>query len=161
MNTRQIRIGISVALTCYMLLVCFNNIADSGSNFMFVTKVVSMEDVFSRDHTGWRAISNKELHKLIYLFIVAAELLITTLLLWGTLKMIRNYRSSAELFNSSKKMALTGLTSAMLLFFVFFITIAGEWFLMWQSEKWNAQQTAFSLSTIFLLALIFINQDEK
>jgi predicted small integral membrane protein len=75
--------------------------------------------------------------------------------------MILNYNASAETFHSSKKLTITGLASALLLFFVFFITIAGEWFLMWQSEQWNAQQTAFSLCTIFLLALIFMNQNEN
>jgi predicted small integral membrane protein len=144
-----------------MVLVCFNNISDYGSNFTFVTKVAGMEDVFSREQTGWRAIHNSTLHHLMYISIILVELCIASMLLLGSVKMIRNYRSSAETFQSSKKLTITALASAMLLFFIFFITIAGEWFLMWQSDQWNAQQTAFSLSTIFLLALIFMNQDEK
>lgn len=161
MNNRQIRIGISLAFTFYMLLVCFNNISDYGSNFMFVSKVAGMEDVFSREQTGWRAVSNDTLHHLMYLSIIISELSIATILLLGSLKMIMNYRASAEIFQASKKLTITGIASAMLLFFLFFICIAGEWFLMWQSDQWNAQQTAFSLTTIFLLALIFMNQDEK
>lgn len=144
-----------------MLLVSFNNITDYGSNFLFVSKVAGMEDVFSREHTGWRAISNSYLHHAMYLSIIVAELCIAILLLLGSVKMIRNYNASAETFHSSKKLTITGLASALLLFFVFFIIIAGEWFLMWQSEQWNAQQTAFSLSTIFLLALIFMTQNEN
>lgn len=161
MNTRQIRIGISIAFTFYMLMVCFNNITDYGSNFIFVSKVAEMEDVFSREQTGWRSISNSTLHHVIYLVIILSELCIAALLLLGSVKMIRSYRLSAESFQASKNLTITGLASAMLVFFVFFITLAGEWFLMWQSEQWNAQQTAFSLSTVFFLALIFMNQDEK
>jgi predicted small integral membrane protein len=161
MNSRQIRIAMSVAFTGYMLLVSFNNISDYGSNFLFVTKVAVMEDVFSREQTGWRAISNSTLHHIMYISIILAELGIAILLLLGSVKMIRNYNASAETFHSSKKLTITGLASALLLFFVFFITIAGEWFLMWQSDQWNAQQTAFSLCTIFLLALIFMNQNEN
>lgn len=161
MNNRQIRISISVAFTFYMLLVCVNNITDYGSNFLFVSKVAGMEDVFSQDQAGWRAITGSNLHHVMYVSIIVAELCIAILLLLGSVNMIRNYNASAETFHSSKKLTITGLASALLLFFVFFITIAGEWFLMWQSEQWNAQQTAFSLSTIFLLALIFMNQDEK
>lgn len=161
MNSRQIRIAMSVAFTCYMLLVSFNNITDYGSNFLFVSKVTRMEDVFSREHTGWRSIANSSLHHLMYISIILAELCIAILLLLGSIKMIRNYSASAETFHSSKKLTITGLASALLLFFVVFITIAGEWFLMWQSEQWNAQQTAFSLCTIFLLALIFMNQNEN
>lgn len=161
MNTRQIRISIAVAFTFYMALVCFNNITDYSSNFTFVSKVSGMEDVFSRESTGWRSIQNTTIHHIMYISIILVELCITATLMAGSLKMIRNYKSSAEVFQSSKKLTITGLASAMLLFLIFFITIAGEWFLMWQSEKWNAQQTAFSLTTIFLLALIFMNQDEK
>lgn len=47
-----------------------------------------------------------------------------------------------------------------ILFFGFFISIAGEWFLMWQQSKWNAQGTAFSLSLLFLIGLLFTNQNE-
>jgi predicted small integral membrane protein len=144
-----------------MALVCFNNITDYSSNFTFVSKVSGMEDVFSRESTGWRSIQNTTIHHIMYISIILVELCITATLMAGSLKMIRNYKSSAEVFQSSKKLTITGLASAMLLFLIFFITIAGEWFLMWQSEKWNAQQTAFSLTTIFLLALIFMNQDEK
>jgi predicted small integral membrane protein len=144
-----------------MLLVCFNNITDYGSNFIFVSKVAGMEDVFSREHTAWRAISNTSLHHIIYLTIILTEICIAVLLLLGSVKMIRNYKSSAEAFHSSKNLTITGLALAILLFIVFFITIAGEWFLMWQSEQWNAQQTAFSLSIIFLMALIFMNQNEN
>lgn len=161
MNTRQIRIAISLAFTVYMVLVCFNNFTDYGSNFIFVSKVAGMEDVFSREHTGWRAIQNSQIHHIMYITIILAELAIAAMLLMGSIRMISHYRSSAEMFQSSKKLTITALASAMLVFFIFFITIAGEWFLMWQSEQWNAQQTAFSLSTIFLLALIFMNQDEK
>jgi predicted small integral membrane protein len=161
MNTRQIRIIISLAFTTYMMLVCFNNITDYHSNFEFVNKVAGMEDVFSRDRTGWRAIQNSTLHHVMYVSIIMVELAVTALLMLGSIKMIRNYKAPASEFNASKKLTITGLASAMLLFFIFFITIAGEWFLMWQSEKWNAQQTAFSLTTIFLMALIFMNQDEK
>jgi predicted small integral membrane protein len=39
--------------------------------------------------------------------------------------------------------------------FVFFVTLAGEWFLMWQSSTWNAQSTAFSLTMITLGLLLF------
>ncbi|HSF44781.1 MAG TPA: DUF2165 domain-containing protein, partial [Chitinophagaceae bacterium] len=141
MNARQIRICISVAFTVYMILVCFNNITDYGSNFNFVSKVAGMEDVFSREQTGWRAIQSSPMHHLMYISIILVEICIATLLMLGSINMIRHYKSTAEMFHSSKKLTITGLATAMLLFFVFFITIAGEWFLMWQSEQWNAQQT--------------------
>jgi hypothetical protein len=37
----------------------------------------------------------------------------------------------------------------MVLWFSGFITVGGEWFLMWQSEIWNGQEAAFRLVVIF------------
>ena len=43
-----------------------------------------------------------------------------------------------------------------------FITIGGEWFLMWQSRIWNGQDTAFRMFTVeaMILALLFLPEPE-
>jgi predicted small integral membrane protein len=33
----------------------------------------------------------------------------------------------------------------MLLWFTAFVTMGGEWFLMWQSKTWNGEEAAFRL----------------
>jgi predicted small integral membrane protein len=38
------------------------------------------------------------------------------------------------------------------------MVIAGEWFAMWQSEDYNAQQASFRFYITVLAALIFLNQ---
>lgn len=160
MNNRQISILISLCFTFYMLLVCFNNLNDYWSNFSFVQNVTRMEGVFSKEQTGWRSIQNPTLHHIAYIGLILFEISTAMVLLTGSISLIRNYKASPFTFNQSKKWVKTGMTMGFILFFGFFISIAGEWFLMWQQSKWNAQGTAFSLSLLFLIGLLFTNQDE-
>ena len=45
---------------------------------------------------------------------------------------------------------------------VAFISVGGEWFLMWQSRAWNGEETAFrdfTMVGIVLLVLMFPERD--
>ena len=158
MDNRRIKIFFGALISLYMSIVCFNNTTDYDSNFQFVRMVSSMGDVFSRKKTGWRSVNSTALHHIMYLFIIAWELAIAILAITGVSKMIRKLKSGAVEFNQSKKLLITGLSLSVALWFGMFITIGGEWFLMWQSKNWNGQNTAFSLSMCFLLFLIYLSQ---
>ncbi len=75
--------------------------------------------------------------------------------------MISKFRATTTEFKNEKKYASYGLSLGVLLWFSVFIAIGGEWFLMWQSKSWNAQQTAFFLTCCFLLFLINHNQEDN
>jgi predicted small integral membrane protein len=158
MNNRLIKIIFGTSISLYMFIICFNNITDYDSNFQFVRMVSGMGDVFSKEETGWRSINSETLHHIMYLFIIAWELTITTLTVTGILKMIKKVKSGSVEFNQSKNLLLTGLSLGVILWFGMFITIGGEWFLMWQSKSWNGQNTAFLLCIIFLLFSVHLNQ---
>ena len=158
MDNRLIKILFGALTGFYMTIVCFNNITDYNSNFQFVRMVSGMSDVFSKDKTGWRAINNETLHHIIYMFIIVLELTITILTISGVLKMLQKLKSSTVEFNRAKKLLMTGMTLGVILWFGIFITIGGEWFLMWQSKNWNGQNTAFFLTICFLLFLIHISK---
>jgi predicted small integral membrane protein len=74
--------------------------------------------------------------------------------------MARKLRAPATEFKNAKKYTSFGLSLGVLLWFIVFIAIGGEWFLMWQSKIWNAQNTAFFLTCSFLLFLIHHNQED-
>jgi predicted small integral membrane protein len=160
MNNRLIKILFGLSVSLYMFMTCFNNLADYDSNFQFISMVSGMEDVYSKAKNGWRSVHSETLHHVMYLFIIACELTVAVLTLTGVFKMIKKFRSGKEEFNQSKKMLLTGLSVGVLLWFVIFITIGGEWFLMWQSKIWNGQTTAFILTIIFLVFLVHLNQPD-
>jgi predicted small integral membrane protein len=160
MNSRQIKILFGTSVGLYMCLVCFNNITEYDSNFQFVQMVSTMEDVSSKERTGWRSINSETLHHIMYLFIILWEITIAVLITGGAFKMIKKLKSGAVEFNHAKKLLTTGLAVGVILWFGMFITIGGEWFLMWQSKNWNGQTTAFSLCICFLLFLIYLNQQD-
>ncbi len=161
MNTRLFKIFFGASIGLYMVMVCFNNITDYDSNFQFVRMVSGMVDVFSKERTGWRAINSEVIHHMMYVFIIGWELSIAILTIFGTIKMTGNLKSGALEFNQSKKLLATGLSLGVILWFGMFITIGGEWFLMWQSKNWNGQNTAFLLCICFLLFLIYLNQHDE
>ena len=158
MHNRLIKILFGACIGLYMLIVCFNNITDYNSNFKFVSMASGMGDVFSKGKTGWRSITNETLHHIMYLFIIAWELTIAILTITGIFKMIQKLKSGTVEFNQSKRLLIIGLSLGVILWFGMFITIGGEWFLMWQSRNWNGQNTAFLLSICFLLFLIHLSQ---
>jgi predicted small integral membrane protein len=160
MNSRLIKILFSGAVGLYISLVCFNNIFDSESNFPFIKMVASMEDTFSKERDEWRSINNEILQEAFFALIVIWELFIAVLLWAGFFKMIKRFRATALEFKTAKKYTSFGLSLGVLLWVTVFIAVGGEWFLMWQSKTWNAQGTAFSLTSCFLLFLIHHNQED-
>jgi predicted small integral membrane protein len=160
MNSRLIKILFSGAVGVYISLVCFNNVFDYNSNFPFVRMVANMEDTFSKERNGWRAINSVSWHHILFILIVIWELSIAFLVWLGFFRMISKLRLSAIEFKQAKKYTSLGMALGVLLWFTAFITIGGEWFLMWQSKTWNAQSTAFFLTCCFLLFLIHHNQED-
>ena len=160
MNNRLIKILFGASIGLYMLLVCFNNMTDYDSNFQFVKMVSGMSDVFSKEKNGWRSITSDTLHHAMYLLIIGTEISIAVLVWAGVISMIKKLKSDAAEFKQSKNLLSLGLSLGVVLWFTLFISIGGEWFLMWQSKNWNGQQTAFLLSICFLLFLIHLNQDD-
>jgi predicted small integral membrane protein len=43
-----------------------------------------------------------------------------------------------------------------LLWFVAFLCIGGEWFLMWQSKLWNGEEAAFRMFAVSGIVLILL-----
>jgi predicted small integral membrane protein len=162
MNSRQINILLAALPGVYMSLVVFNNVFDYNSNYVFLSNVASMSEVFSGEANRWRSVSSPMLHHIMYIMVIIWEFLTAAILLYGTIHMWQRRSADREIFRASKKYVFLGLSMGVTLWFTAFITIAGEWFLMWQSTKWNGSHTAFFLSGIFLLLLLVQwNVDER
>ncbi len=159
-QARLCKILLVFSVAIFVSLVAFNNITDYYSNFEYVKHVLSMDTTFSDNKGMWRRIESTELHHVAYIFIIALECIIALLCLVGTFKLWKS-RNDAILFSKSKVFANWGLTAGVLLWFMAFISVGGEWFLMWQSEIWNGQEESAMFTTIILLILIYLNQAES
>lgn len=106
-----------------------------------------------------RAINLSFLHHLFFGMIIFAEFVVALACWVGGFRLLRNL--GAAVFNKAKGIAIAGLTLGFLLWFVVFFTIAAEWFLMWQSKLWNAQEPAFRLIVILGMVLIYLIQTDR
>lgn len=155
MNPRIIKSIFAAAFSLYFALIAFNNISDYTSNLAFVKGVLTMEDVFSNPANQWRAVPWPWAVPVFYGMIIIWESAIAIILGRGALAMFRTGNQDLKKFNQAKELVSIGYLMSFIQWFVFFVAIAGEWFLMWQSETWNAQSTAFSLTMITLGLLLF------
>lgn len=149
---------LGVALFCS--LVVFNNLTDYDSNFQFVRHVLQMDSTFPGNRGMWRAINSSSFHHIAYDFVILWESL-TALVAWiGGIFLLRALKLSAATFNAAKGPAVAALTMGITLWFVGFIAIGGEWYLMWQSKTWNGQEAAFRLVVILGITLIYITSPD-
>lgn len=158
--TRLAKILISLSLSLFCLLVAFDNITDPRSNYEFVTHVMSMDTTFLGNNLMYRAVTNPIVWQIVYALIIATQLACGGLFLAGAMRMWQTRTASAYEFNRAKAFAIAGALLAFLLWFFVFMVIAGEWFAMWQSKDYNAQQASFRFYITVLAALIFFNMPD-
>ncbi len=144
------------ATSLYFFLVFIGNFFDYYSNFEFVKHVLSMDTTFKNNNMMWRSIESPFIHHVFYITIILWELIAAIMSFISGIKLYQN-RKNKNLFIKSIKFASTSCIIGMLLWLVAFITIGGEWFLMWQSDSWNGLDPAFRMFTIQGIILMYIN----
>jgi predicted small integral membrane protein len=79
----------------------------------------------------------------------------------GSWQMFRNLKKSASAFHASKNWAVAGIITGILIWFLGFEIIGGEWFSMWQSVTWNGLAAAERvLSFLFFVLILLHLRDE-
>jgi predicted small integral membrane protein len=146
--------ALTLTLGVYFMLVVFGNLTDYGTNFQFVKHVLSMDSIPPNPHVASRAIKSEALYHLAYLVITAWEALAGLLCIWGAMRMAIHLKSRD--FNEAKTHAIAGLWIGMLLWSLAFITIGGEWFMMWESTTWSGELAALRMFTLNSIALLFL-----
>jgi predicted small integral membrane protein len=160
MIPRITKLSLVAAIALLHLLVVFNNLTDFDTNYQFVRHVLMMDTTLPGNHGLWRALTSPDFHLAFYLGIIAWELVTTIFLIWGGLRLLRVIRRPAAEFNAAKSVAVGALLLSLLLWLVAFLTIGGEWFLMWQSHIWNGQDAAFrNFAVVGLILLILMQPD--
>jgi len=154
MTLRVAKTLLVAAVAFFYTLIVFNNTTDYGTNYQFIHHVLMMDTTFPANQVMWRAIHPPIVQVVFYDGIICWESL-TMVLTWvGVVQLLRNLRRSAGDFNSAKRFSIGALTLGMLLWFVAFISVGGEWFLMWESKLWNGQEAAFRMFTV--IGIVFV-----
>lgn len=156
MILRCAKIALILAVALFYTFVVLNNLTDYDSNYQLVRHVLMMDSTFPANHGMWRAINSPAIHTVFYASIIAWES-ITMLLAWaGGFRLIRSFSAGAIEFHRSKSVAVLALTIALLMWLVAFLSVGGEWFLMWQSRTWNGQDAAFRMFTVIGIVLMLV-----
>lgn len=140
----------------YVLVVAIGNVTDYRSNFQFVEAVLSMENTFQSENLMWRAVESDNLHHAAYILIILVQWSIAIMCLAGSYLMSVKLNAGQIEFHESKKWGIAGLLLGLTLWFLGFQVIGGEWFAMWQSETWNALDSAFRITAFILGTLIYL-----
>lgn len=156
MMLRYSKILLVAAVALFLTLIAFGNITDYGTNFAFVQHVMSMDTTFRSPGVMWRAVTEPTLHHIAFVLIIAVEIGAAVLCWWGAGRLWERRDDPAPVFNRGKDIAVAGLTLALLLWLTGFMTIAGEWFAMWQSDTWNGQDSASRFLTFTGLILVYL-----
>ena len=161
MTLRVARMFLVFAVAVFYSLLVLNNTTDYDSNYQFVRHVLMMDSTFPGNRGMWRALNSPLSHTPFYLSIIAWEIVTMILCWWGGVNLARSLRGTSQAFNQSKRVAIAALTCALLMWLVAFLSVGGEWFLMWQSKTWNGQEAAFRMFTVIGIVLLFVAQSES
>ena len=159
MTLRIAKILLVFAVAIYYSLVVFNNITDYNSNYQFVRHVLMMDSTFPGNRGMWRAVNSPAWHTAFYVTIIAWEFVTALLCWWGGLRLAGAVRGTAPAFNRAKGVAIAALALALLMWLVAFVSVGGEWFLMWQSKMWNGQDASRMFAVIGIV-LLFVAQPD-
>ena len=160
MTLRIAKMLLVLAVALFYSFVVLNNITDFDSNYQFVRHVLMMDSTFPANRVMWRAMNSPALHTAFYISIIVWEAVTMILCWWGGLRLAQGLRGTAATFNQAKRIAIAALTCALLIWLIAFLSVGGEWFLMWQSKNWNGQEAAFRMFTVIGIVLLLVAQPE-
>lgn len=161
MVTRWAKLALLAGIGLYYTLVVLGNLTDFGTNYEFVRHVLLMDTTIRGNHEMWHSIGSPALHLAFYWSVILWEAATMVLLWWGVIALIRALRRPAAVFNTQKRIAIAALTLSLLMWLVAFLSIGGEWFMMWQSGTWNGQEEAFRMFAVVGLVLLLLLQPDS
>jgi predicted small integral membrane protein len=161
MMLRTAKMSLVFAVALYYSFVVLGNTTDYDSNYQFIRHVLMMDSTFPGNRGMWRAINSPAWHTVFYLSIITWEAITMVLLWWAGIRLARSLHASAKVFRQAKNLAIAALTLSLLMWLVPFLSVGGEWFMMWQSQRWNGQEAAFRMFTVVGIVLVLVVQPES
>ncbi|MCG8477411.1 MAG: DUF2165 domain-containing protein [Cytophagales bacterium] len=156
---RIVQWSLSSCFFVYMLMVGLGNLLAWDINWGFVREVMSMSELPDNALKG-RAIMSQTVQVLAYAVIIGIEFLSAFLFFVGSWRMWKLRRSSGKKFRQAGSWSVYGALLVFILFFLVFITAAGEYFQLWLSKSSGALQVAGRNTLISLaLLLVFLQKD--
>lgn len=144
------------------IIITLNNLQDYALSLKMVKSVMEMKTILPGSKLTYRAIDQSVLHHFALITVILIEAATGILCCFGSYKMFRRLRCTANEFNRAKTTAIAGLSVGFLCWQCLFMTVGGEWFGMWMSPIDSGSiQSAFRFFITFLTVLIYVaHRDE-
>lgn len=149
------------AIGIMAVLIVFGNIADYNTNYQFVEHVLKMDTTFNDSDLHYRSINSIFAINAFYIFIIMMEVFMAFCCIKGGWLLLKNLKSDAVTFHASKNWAIAGIIVGVIIWFLGFEVIGGEWFVMWQSAVWNGLAAAERVLSFLLLTLILLHLKDE
>ena len=154
--------AISVAgIGLLSFLIVINNTTDYFTNYTFVEHVLKMDTVFPFSHVHYRSLNSPFIYHAGYCLIILMEAMMAFCCLKGSWHMFRKISSDAGAFQRSKNWGVAGITLGIIIWFLGFEVIGGEWFAMWQSATWNGLAAAERIISFLVPTLILLHLKDE
>ena len=149
------------AIALMSLLIVLGNMTDYFTNYQITMHVMKMDTTFPESHIHYRSVGSTFLYHAGYILIIAMESIMAFCCVKGSWQLFRNLKSTAVSFHASKNWAVAGITVGIMIWFLGFEVIAGEWFAMWQSPTWNGLNSAERIVSFLVLVLLLLHLKEE
>lgn len=149
------------AIGLMSLLVVIGNTTDYFTNYLFVEHVMKMDTIFPGSHLLYRSINSAFIFHAGYILIILLEAAMAFCCIKGTWVLAKNVKSSPDVFHANKNWAVAGIIIGIIIWFLGFEVIGGEWFAMWQSKVWNGLAAAERIVSFLVLVLILLHLKES
>ncbi len=148
------------AIGVMALLIVVGNTTDYYTNYHFVEHVMKMDTIFPGSNILYRSINSTFLYHAGYISIIILETSMAFCCLKGSWLLFKNFKNDASAFYASKNWAVAGLIIGIVIWFMGFEVVGGEWFAMWQSPTWNGLGSAERIVSFLVLVLISLQIKE-
>ena len=149
----------AIGLLSFFIVV--NNTTDYFTNYAFVEHVMKMDSIIPSSLVHYRSLHSSFIYHAGYCFIILMEAIMAFCCLKGSWRMFKNIKSDAAGFHRSKNWAVAGIIVGIVIWFLGFEVIGGEWFAMWQSASWNGLAAAERLVSFLVLTLILLHLKDE
>lgn len=155
-----VKVLLVAGMALYLTLTVIDNVTMPQPGFGAVQAAVGMETTFKHPGAMWRAITNPLLIWVIFALIVFMEAVAATLCWIGAARLWAA-RGEARRFDDAKGTALLGLGITAAFYFIVFLVIGNEWFLMWQSQPMSLPLTiSFRDFAAAILIVLFLDMPD-
>lgn len=138
------------------LIVCLNNITAPGANLRFVEHIMTMDTTNMDSGTQWREVRSPVLHRAAFVTILLCEVAVTVLGLVGSFFLAANLTAPADVWESAKLFGYLTFIMALVVWFLIIQVVGAEWYVSWQSEKWNAIRDSTRINLITIAGIILL-----